>query len=71
MKIQKEFAPTTITLETKEDRNEFLCILYAAEWQWEHMDSGGWLSRGSCHDGHRNEYRSKAEKVRQLIKDLQ
>lgn len=30
MKINKEFAPITITLETVEDRNQFLNILEAA-----------------------------------------
>jgi hypothetical protein len=65
MKIQKEFAPITITLETKEEREALLVMLYAAEWYEEHGTSRFSLS-------HKTDQESlqRLEKVRKLIKDL-
>jgi hypothetical protein len=57
MKIQKEFAPITITLETPQDLNDLLTMLHTAEWHYVHGNNDRWNQ-------------DQVEKLRLFIKDL-
>jgi hypothetical protein len=62
MKIQKQFAPMTIILETKQDLDDLLVIIHRARWEIIHPKS--MLSKLSRDDA------DTLEKIEIFLKDL-
>jgi hypothetical protein len=62
MKIQKQFSPMTITLETKQDLDDLLVIIHRARWEILHPTSA--FSKLSRDDA------DTLEKIEIFLRDL-